>query len=67
MSTLNNYKMKTEIKDQSGKVLFTAEVEGKKININDESGKKFCCIEHDGSKLKVKDAEENVLKEEAKE
>ena len=57
--------MKSEIKDESGKVLFTAEVEGKKLNVYNKSGKKFCCIEHDGSKLKIKDAEDKVIKEEA--
>jgi|GEM_PF-6073804 hypothetical protein len=55
--------MTQEIKDKSGKVLFTAEQSGSKLNINDEKGKKFCCVEHTGSKLQVKDSNDKVLSE----
>ncbi len=55
--------MKQEIKDASGKVLFSAEPQGNRLNINDSQGKKVCCIEHDGSKLQVKDANDKVLNE----
>lgn len=48
--------MKSEIRDASGNVLFTAEPDGRRLNINDDRGHKVCCIEHDGSKLQVKDA-----------
>lgn len=53
--------MKTEIKDKSGKVLFTAEVEGSMLNINDASGKKLCCIAHDGTRLQVMDANDRII------
>lgn len=55
--------MKNEIKDKSGKVLFTAEDSGNKLNINDRNGNKICCLEHSGSKLQVKDARDKVLTE----
>lgn len=55
--------MKNEIKDASGKVLFTAEPDGNRLNINNSQGKKLCCLEHDGSNLKVKDANDRVLNE----
>ena len=53
--------MKNEIKDPSGKVLFTAEAFGNKLNINDSQGKKLCCLEHDGKKLQLKDAGDKVI------
>lgn len=55
--------MKTEIKDQSGKVLFTAEAETNRLNIHDTDGTKVCCLEHNGSKLQVKDARDKVVTE----
>lgn len=55
--------MKTEIKDQSGKVLFTAEASGNKLNIHNQQGAKLCCLEHDGQKLQLKDAQDKVLRE----
>ena len=36
--------MKTEIKDPSGKVLFTSEASGSRLNINDAQGDKLCCL-----------------------
>ena len=55
--------MKQEIKDPSGKVLFTAEVAGNRLNINSATGQKVCCIEHDGEKLQIKDDQDQVLQE----
>jgi hypothetical protein len=55
--------MKTEIKDQSGKVLFSAEPSGNRLNINDRQGHKLCCVEHNGSALQIKDAKDKVVSE----
>lgn len=55
--------MKQEIKDASGKVLFTAEAAGNRLNINNSEGKKVCCIEHDGTKLQIKDEQDQVIQE----
>lgn len=55
--------MKTEIKDPSGKVLFTAEAAGNRLNIKNAQGEKLCCLEHDGKKLQLKDAQDKVLSE----
>jgi hypothetical protein len=55
--------MKHEIKDQSGKVLFSAEPSGNKLNINDSGGTRLCCIEHNGSTLQIKDAKDKVISE----
>ncbi|MCJ8166025.1 hypothetical protein MKJ04_14355 [Pontibacter sp. E15-1] len=53
--------MKNEIKDQSGKVLFSTEQAGNRLNVSDAQGHYFCCVEHDGSKLNVKDKNDNVI------
>lgn len=53
--------MKNEIKDQSGKVLFSTEQSGNRLNVSDFQGKHFCCVEHDGNKLNIKDKNENVI------
>lgn len=53
--------MKTEIKNNEGQVLFTAEPQDNKLNINDPSGKNLCCIEHDGKNLQLKDANNKVI------
>lgn len=55
--------MKNEIKDASGKVLFSTEQDGNRLNINNEQGHKVCCIEHTGTNLQVKDANDKVLNE----
>ena len=55
--------MKLEIKDQSGKILFTAEASGNKLNIHNQQGAKLCCLEHDGQKLQIKDAQDKVITE----
>lgn len=55
--------MKQEIKDASGKVLFSTEQDGNRLNINNEQGHKLCCIEHNGTNLQVKDANDKVLNE----
>lgn len=55
--------MKTEIKDPSGKVLFTAEGSGNRLNIHNQQGAKLCCLEHDGQKLQLKDAQDKVITE----
>lgn len=52
---------RTEIKNQSGKTLFTAEPDETRLNIKSATGKKLCCIEQDGSQLKVKDAEDRIM------
>lgn len=53
--------MKTEIKDKSGKTLFTAEEHNGMLDINDASGKKLCCIAHDGTRLQVMDANDKII------
>lgn len=55
--------MKTEIKDSSGKVLFTSEASGSKLNIHNPEGTKLCCLEHDGKKLHLKDALDKEIAE----
>jgi hypothetical protein len=55
--------MKSEIKDPSGKILFTAEAAGNRLNINNAQSEKLCCLEHDGKKLRLKDAQEKVITE----
>lgn len=54
--------MKTEIKNQEGQILFTAEAEENKLNINDALGEKLlCCIEQKGTQLQLKDANDKVI------